>query len=458
MPRRPDNSPYDWLVDRWLDLTTWPTAKKTALTMGIALVFHLVVLTVALLAIVTWSPGLMDVGPLSRLAVVVIACNVGILAVSLAVARRGSEGRWTVYLLILVYVPSLVWMLSLFGTMSAPLAVPLLLILLGLVFFDRVVGRIASAYFISILAVTSVLELTGRIPFAPIVKLRTFDAQLTPGWYAAVYITVLSTFAYVYLLVEFSVVVRESQQRRLEQAHRDLSRTSEQLGRASDLIGRYVAAQVTEQIFAGNYGVIDKHDRRKITLVFSDIKGFSAMADRMEPEDVSRLLNEYLSEMTAIAQVHDGTVDKFIGDAVMVLFGAPVATKDRDHALRAVRMATAMQSRVAELSAKWLGEGLLDDEPFQVRIGINSGMASVGNFGSKDRLDYTAIGRQVNLAARLQVSCEPGKVLLSHPTWALIKDEIACVPKGEIEVKGMHHAVKVYEVALKDTQQQRGSA
>jgi class 3 adenylate cyclase len=327
------------------------------------------------------------------------------------------------------------------------LAIPVLLILVAPVFFDRRVGRVAFAYLIVILIVGSVLELSGRIPFAPLMQLRSLDAQRTPGWYVAVYITILAVFGYVYLLVEFLVVVRETQQRRLEQAHQDLSRTSEQLARASDLISRYIAAQVAEQIFAGNYSAIDKHDRRKLTLFFSDIRGFGAMADRMEPEETSQLLNEYLSEMTAIARRHGGTIDKFIGDAVMVFFGAPMATDDHDHALRAVRMAIEMQARVRDLSAKWVSEGLPIDGPFQIRIGINSGIASVGNFGSRDRLDYTAIGRQVNLAARLQVYCEPGKVLLSHSTWALVNAEIACVPKGEIQVKGIHNPVKVYEVA-----------
>ena len=94
------------------------------------------------------------------------------------------------------------------------------------------------------------------------------------------------------------------------------------------------------------------------------------------------------------------------------------------------------------------------DVPLAIGVGINSGVASVGNFGSKERLDYTAIGRQVNLAARLEANCEPGQVLLSHSTWALIKDEIACVPKGEILVKGIHQPVKVYEVARDDHDQQ----
>jgi len=128
----------------------------------------------------------------------------------------------------------------------------------------------------------------------------------------------------------------------------------------------------------------------------------------------------------------------------MIFFGAPTATHDRDRALRAVRMAIEMQARLAELRTKWEHEGI--EEPFQIRIGINTGVASVGNFGSKGRVDYTATGRQVNLAARLQVNCDPDKILLSHSTWSLAQDDIACIAKGEIQVKGFHQPVKVYEV------------
>jgi len=224
----------------------------------------------------------------------------------------------------------------------------------------------------------------------------------------------------------------------------DLAKATDQLARANELISRYVAVQVAQQIRAGNYGAVDRHDRRKLTLFFSDIKGFTEIADTIEPEDLSRILNEYLSEMTGIAERYEATVDKFVGDAMMVFFGAPLATHDRDHALRAVRMAMEMQGRLDELRMKWVAEGI--EEPFQIRIGINTGVASVGNFGSKGRVDYTAIGRQVNLAARLQVNCDPGKILISHSTWSLVHTEIECVAKGEIQVKGFHQPVKVYEV------------
>ena len=135
-------------------------------------------------------------------------------------------------------------------------------------------------------------------------------------------------------------------------------------------------------------------------------------------------------------------MDKFVGDAVVCFFGAPVATDDRDHALRAVRMALEMNKRVVNLDEYWRKLGAR--RPLRIRIGVNTGIAMIGSFGSNRRMDYTAIGRQVNLAARLEVNCEPGKVLISQSTYELVRDDIPCIEKGEIKVKGIHHPVKIY--------------
>ncbi|HVO28208.1 MAG TPA: adenylate/guanylate cyclase domain-containing protein, partial [Candidatus Margulisiibacteriota bacterium] len=171
----------------------------------------------------------------------------------------------------------------------------------------------------------------------------------------------------------------------------------------------------------------------------------SGNASPWQRHGLSVLLNQYLSEMTAIAERHGATMDKFVGDAIMVFFGAPSATSDRDHALRAVRMAIEMQERLVALRDGWLAEGV--ERPFHVRMGINTGHASIGAFGSSTRLEYTAIGRQVNLAARLQAQCEPDRILLSHSTWALVQEEIVSLPKGEVSLKGFREPVRVYEVA-----------
>jgi len=288
------------------------------------------------------------------------------------------------------------------------------------------------ALFVLFPLATTIAEWADLIPYAPLFNRAPFaDGVLSKWWLLSYGVTTFAVFLVVIGLIYFVV----------ERLHN----REDQLARANELVSRYVAAQVAEEIRAGNYGVIDRHDRRRLTMFFSDIRGFSEAADRMEPEDLSTVLQEYLGEMTAIAERHGGTVDKFMGDAIMIFFGAPAATDDHDQALRAVSMALEMQARMVELRTKWLGEGV--EEPFEIRIGINTGVASVGSFGARGRMDYTAIGRQVNLAARLQTSCEPGKVLVSHSTWALVHDRFSCAPKGEIQVKGFHHPVRVYELA-----------
>ena len=107
-------------------------------------------------------------------------------------------------------------------------------------------------------------------------------------------------------------------------------------------------------------------------------------------------------------------------------------------------MSLAMQQRMSELGEKWFAEGI--QTPFRIRIGINTGVASVGDFGSEGRTTYSAIGNQTNLTARIQAHCEPRKVLMSHTTWALVKDQISSEERGEIDVKGLHYPVRVYEV------------
>src|SRR5439155_17171780 len=126
--------------------------------------------------------------------------------------------------------------------------------------------------------------------------------------------------------------------------------------------------------------------------------------------------------MVLIAEQYGATVDKFIGDGLMIFFGAPLDPHEPNHAVRAVRMAMAMQHRIPALRERWRRRGF--EEPLEIRIGINTGIASVGAFGARGRMDYTAIGRQVNLAARLQVACDPERILISHSTWVLVKDEI----------------------------------
>jgi class 3 adenylate cyclase len=209
-------------------------------------------------------------------------------------------------------------------------------------------------------------------------------------------------------------------------------------------IKRYLPIQLVNSIKSDSEEVIPKAKRKKLTMFFSDIKDFTQITDAMEPEDMATLLNEYLTEMNIIIDKYDGTLAQVTGDALLVFFGAPVYLNDRDHAARCVNMAIDMQATMQKLERKWFKLGI--DESLRIRCGINTGMATVGDFGSDTRKLYTAHGMQVNIAARLEQACDPGGILISHTTWALVNEEIKCTEQGQIDVKGYHKPVRIYSV------------
>ncbi len=214
--------------------------------------------------------------------------------------------------------------------------------------------------------------------------------------------------------------------------------------RSAKLLSKYLSPQLKDSIYDWKINLIWKHSREKVTLFFSDIKDFTQITDSMEPEDMAGLLNEYLSQMNCIINEYQGTLIQLIGDGLFVLFGAPHKTNDKDHAIRCVKMASEMQLKMNDLNNKWFDKGI--DEDLKIRCGINTGMATVGGYGSSERKEYTAMGMQVNIAARLEQTCKPGKILISHSTWALVKDEIPCTEKGLISLKGFHKPIRAYHV------------
>jgi len=211
----------------------------------------------------------------------------------------------------------------------------------------------------------------------------------------------------------------------------------------SEMLTRYLPPELVDVILNGKYPERTA-EKAKLTVFFSDIKDFTKTSDSMAPEELARILNEYMDEMIKIAKKYHATLDKFVGDAVMIFFGAPEKTNDKDHALRCVNMAIEMQQAMKILQKKWFDEGY--EKPFSIRIGINTGVSIVGNFGSLERLSYTAIGKQVNIAARLEQACEPGSILISHPTYALVKDEIKCDEGAKYALKGLSEEVTAYKV------------
>ncbi len=208
---------------------------------------------------------------------------------------------------------------------------------------------------------------------------------------------------------------------------------------------KYLSPQLYDALLGGLTDADTKsHTRAKLTIYFSDIVGFSDLTDAIEPELLSDILNTYLTQMSEIALKHGGTVDKFVGDAVMVFFGAPEFIDDATHARRAVRMALEMREALYRLRETWRTKGIT--RSLRVRAGINTGMCTVGNFGSERRMDYTIIGGQVNLASRLQSVAPPDSIYISSATYAWVEDIVEAQYIGPTQVKGIHAPVEVWEL------------
>jgi class 3 adenylate cyclase len=259
-------------------------------------------------------------------------------------------------------------------------------------------------------------------------------------------------FAFKYLLLYFAFVaiaglafiaLQRHQSGVIARFNKELGRTNDFLSALAKKIAKYLPPQLYSSIFAGK----DVHvttERKKLTVFFSDVVNFTSATERMQPEELTALLNEYLTEMSAIAAAHGGTINKFIGDAILVFFGDPESRGVVKDAKACLAMALDMQRRLAELNAQWRKRGI--EEPFRVRMGINTGFCNVGNFGSDDRMDYTIIGAEANLAARLQSIAEPGGIVLSYETFTLVRDMVRARPLEPITLKGIARPVVPYAV------------
>ena len=221
------------------------------------------------------------------------------------------------------------------------------------------------------------------------------------------------------------------------------ARTSE-LETVANRLAKYLSPQIYNSIFASKGKPNDTLARKNLTIFFSDIEGFTDISDGMEPERLSFFINTYLSEMAEIAIEYGGTIDKFIGDAMLVFFGDPETDGDRNDALKCARMALRMRERVRELEQVWLANGI--SKPLRVRMGMTTGFCTVGNFGSEQRLEYTVLGGPVNLASRLQTAAEADTILIADSTYLLIRDAAETTPLGEITPKGFARPIAYYRL------------
>ncbi|NQD35507.1 response regulator [Permianibacter sp. IMCC34836] len=209
-------------------------------------------------------------------------------------------------------------------------------------------------------------------------------------------------------------------------------------------LARYFPPPLVQRLLADPDAKQLQAERRRLTVLFADLVEFTALTDRFEPEIITDLLNQFLGGMGALVEKFGGTLNELLGDGLVVLFGAPETMEKEDQAERAVALAVAMQREMQRLQRSWLDAGI--DHNIKLRIGIHQDFATVGNFGSGLVLAYRAVGSGVNLAARLQAHCEPGRVLVSYPVFALTRDRYPFEPLQEIAVKGFGHAHRVCEL------------
>jgi adenylate cyclase len=205
---------------------------------------------------------------------------------------------------------------------------------------------------------------------------------------------------------------------------------------------RYHSPQVIDMILKSAKGSMDDLLEAKdvsVTILFTDIVGFTKLSERLNPLDVNMLLNQYFSRMTDIIFEYEGTLDKYVGDRLMAVFGAPVE-KD-DDAERAIRAALRMRQGLAEMM-----QNESPDRKFDVRLGINTGHVVAGNIGSPKRMDYTVIGDSVNVASRLESSAEPNQILIGEETYRNVKDKFKIQKVGSKTLRGKTESVMVYEV------------
>jgi adenylate cyclase len=241
--------------------------------------------------------------------------------------------------------------------------------------------------------------------------------------------------------------LRRERESLMEQKNRDrelIEQKSLQLESLAKRLAKYLSPQIYRSIFSETEDTSHKHTRKNLTIFFSDIVQFTDLSDTLEPERLAIVINSYLSEMTNVAIACGGTIDKFIGDAIMVFFGDPETLGDEEDAMKCAEMAIKMRERIASLQSYWKKNGVPNG--LKVRMGIATGYCTVGNFGSDLRLDYTVLGGPVNLAARLQAMAEPNGILIDENTFSLIGDAAETEVKGELVPRGFARAVRYHEL------------
>jgi len=210
------------------------------------------------------------------------------------------------------------------------------------------------------------------------------------------------------------------------------------------ILNSYLPPQLATSILQNKSNHSSHPQRKFLTVCFTDLSGFTAMTENLEPEITANYLDKFLSEMAVIAQNWGGMIDKFMGDGMMILFGAFETYEKNDLANRSIGMAKAMQTQMKQINDNLSKDGYI--KPLKLRIGINSGYATIGSIGPKNRRAFTAIGTTVNIASRLEKLCTPNKILISQDTWNLRTENDKNYTIKNTKIKGIKRNIRLYEI------------
>ena len=257
-------------------------------------------------------------------------------------------------------------------------------------------------------------------------------------------IMTLVSFGGFLIYVSLSALYINDQTHKLLSAQGQILKQQEQAIQVSRKLMKYLSPQVWESIFSGKRDARLQNHRQRLSIFFSDIRGFTAVTEEMPPDSLAEIINYYFDQMSKIAMRYGGTIDKFIGDAILIFFGDPTSKGVKEDALACVSMAIDMRKRMQVLRLQWQNMGV--EKPLHIRMGITTGYCHVGNFGSESRMDYTIIGREANLASRLQNVADIDEILISNDTYLLVRDKIMCREKGTLQLRGITHPVQVWQV------------
>jgi class 3 adenylate cyclase len=350
-----------------------------------------------------------------------VAANAAILVIGRRGERHAGLLRAMTYASLCCEIGSGVLTSHLLGTLtSTAIGLAVLVVAAYRIFFDYRLGLAAALLGAGSFVVAGWLELSGRWTLTAAVEGHVVYQH--PELAASVLHAGAATIVLAFFLVNYSV----NQTLKL---HRYITEV---------VLRRYLPPDLVKRAAVGELRLDAEPERRTVTVMFTDLVGFTELSEELGADQVGRVLNGYLSLLATLAHEAGGTVDKFVGDAVMVVFGAPEQLPAAEQALRAVTLAERIHRAVATLDAP---------APLRARTGINTGDVVVGNFGSEVRSDYTVIGPAVNLAARLESASQPGRTLVGAATAELLGD-FPLEDAGELHLKGIAQPVRAYFVAI----------